>query len=373
MVGFNDQVLPRANHQLRILQHGHRADQADAGAAGPGDQRDHRPVLHPRRPQQCGDQQDVRCRRSTILPRGPERKTIYADSGLFLLAPNGQDLQLELFDGLLAGVRARRCRRFQRSFFREQMVQVRGISQGFEASRGDTYRGDREMTVCEMQRKYRIVGAGVRAHPPGYIGYASRIAGTGAKTVTVPARSPDARGARGTLLRDDSVAVPGEDGASAGRAGWVNRDGSGWATAGAARRAAAGAARRATAGGAAGATAGRTTDSQPTQRRPEDRPIPQPTHRRPEDRPIAQPGQSPVRRPAAPVAPPGAPGSPTVSTAPRRPATEHRRAPPSTEGVQVVPRNTSVPLRPPRSRRRRTWRRMPPNSTPGRCWRQRPS
>lgn len=189
MVWFNDQVMPRANHRLRILQQ-------DISKTKPTlalrDQ-----VLNPLTDQfymRVGrtDAQTNKMWDVTIydLSRGPERKTIYADSGLFSLAPNGQDLQMQLFDGHAQEFVRGDTKRFQRSFFQTQTVRVRNISRGFESSKSDTFKGDREMTICEMQRKYTVNSREFERIRQDYIGSASHIVAKGTKTLTVPRPRP---------------------------------------------------------------------------------------------------------------------------------------------------------------------------------------
>jgi lipopolysaccharide export system permease protein len=92
------------------------------------------------------------------LSKPLERKTIYADSGRISLAPNEKDLQLELFDGHVQELVKGNGRRLQRTFFRTQNVRVSGISQGFERSENDNYKGDREMSICELHTRYKVAG-----------------------------------------------------------------------------------------------------------------------------------------------------------------------------------------------------------------------
>ena len=189
MVGFNDQILARANHKLRILQQ-------DIARTKPT------LALRDQVLNALTEQFYLRVARSDAesnrmwdvviydLSRGPERKTVYADSGLFLVAPNGKDLQLRLFHGHSQAFVRGDPRRFQRDFFQEQTVQVRGITQGFEASRADNYKGDREMTVCEMQRKYAVSAREYARARQEYIMYASRVVAKGTTTITVPRPRP---------------------------------------------------------------------------------------------------------------------------------------------------------------------------------------
>ena len=189
MVAFNDQVMPRANHKLRILQQ-------DIARTKPT------LALRDQTLNAITEQFYMRVGRSNAqtnkmwdvsiydLTGGPERKTIYADSGVFSLAPNGQDLQIELFDGYAQEFVRGDTRRLQRSYFRTQMVRKRGISRGFESSRSDNYKGDREMTICEMQRKYAVNAGEFERIRQEYIGFLSRTVAKGTKTMSVPGGRP---------------------------------------------------------------------------------------------------------------------------------------------------------------------------------------
>lgn len=189
MVWFNDQVLPASNHRLRILQQ-------DIARTKPTlalkDQ-----VLNA-----ITDQFFLRVARTNAqtnrmydvviydLTKGPERKTIYADSGVFALDRNGEDLLIQLFDGYSQEFVRSDVRKLQRSYFRTQVVRQRGIAQGFEATRSDTFKGDREMTVCEMHRRYRADAVEYERIRQEYIGYASHLVAPGQKTLRAPRDRP---------------------------------------------------------------------------------------------------------------------------------------------------------------------------------------
>jgi lipopolysaccharide export system permease protein len=188
MVVFNDQVLPRANHRLRILQ-------ADIGKTRPT------LALRDQALNALTPQVYLRLARSDAatsrmwdvvlydLTKSPERVTTYADSGRFSVAANG-DLQLTLFTGRSQQFAQGDPRRLQRSAFREQVVLVRGIAKGFEATASDDYKGDREMTVCEMHRRYQYNSAEHQRYRKDYIAAASQVARPGAKTIVVPRDRP---------------------------------------------------------------------------------------------------------------------------------------------------------------------------------------
>ncbi len=193
MVAFNDQVLPRANHELRILQN-------DIAKTKPT------LALRDQAMNAITDQFFMRIARSDAntnkmydvviydLTKGPERKTIYADSGVFSLTPNGQDLLLQLFDGYSQEFVRGDAKRLQRSFFIDQTVKVRGITRGFESTGKDDFRSDREMTVCEMHRRYAADAMEFRRVRQEYIMYASRLVAPGTKTVQAPRDRPAEEG-----------------------------------------------------------------------------------------------------------------------------------------------------------------------------------
>jgi lipopolysaccharide export system permease protein len=193
MVWFNDQVLPASNHRLRILQQDIARTRPTLALR--------EQVLNP-----ITDQFFMRVARTNAqtnrmydvviydLTRGPERKTIYADSGVFMLDRQGGDLLIQLYDGYVQEFVRGDARKLQRSFFRTQVVRQRGIAQGFQQSRSDAFKGDREMTVCEMHRRYRSDAVEYERIRQEYIGHASRLATPGQKTLRAPRERPRVEG-----------------------------------------------------------------------------------------------------------------------------------------------------------------------------------
>lgn len=157
MILFNDQLLPRANHSLRVLQ-------SDIVRTKPA------LALQEQAMNTITESYVMRVARSNAgtgqihdvsiydLSNPFERKTIHADSGLISLAPNGRDLQLQLYDGHIQEFVKGNGLRLQRTFFREQNVRLRGISRSFELSGSDNYKSDREMSVCELHDRYKTAG-----------------------------------------------------------------------------------------------------------------------------------------------------------------------------------------------------------------------
>jgi lipopolysaccharide export system permease protein len=188
MVWFNDQLLPRTNHELRILNNDIAKTRPTLALK--------EQVMNP-----ITDQFFLRVARVNAstnrmydvtiydLRKGPERQTIYADSGVFLLDAKGENLQLQLNDGHAQEFARGDPKRLQRTFFRVQTVQLRGIVQQFEATAEDNYRGDREQTVCQMHQTYMENAREFKRLRDEYMDQAGRLAGKG-KTITVTRDRP---------------------------------------------------------------------------------------------------------------------------------------------------------------------------------------
>ena len=188
MVWFNDQLLPRTNHELRILNNDIARTKPTLALK--------EQVMNPITDQffMRVARVDARTNRMydvTIydLRKGPERQTIYADSGVFLLDASGENLQLQLNDGHAQEFVRGDPKKLQRSFFVTQTVQLRGIVRQFEATTNDDYRGDREQTVCQMHRTYMENAREFKRLRGEYMDNAGRLAGKG-KLITVSRDRP---------------------------------------------------------------------------------------------------------------------------------------------------------------------------------------
>jgi len=152
MIAFNDIVLPASNHQLRKLQ---------------GDIARKKPTfaLKEQIINQVADRQvylkamrlgpDNRMTDVTIydLTDVMRRRTIYADSGELAFASNGRDLLLTLYQGATLEVPRAEPERLQRARFDRNYVRVEGVANQLEMTRADSYKSDREMSVCELQNE----------------------------------------------------------------------------------------------------------------------------------------------------------------------------------------------------------------------------
>ncbi|NUQ91552.1 MAG: YjgP/YjgQ family permease [Gemmatimonadaceae bacterium] len=162
MIGFNDQILSRANHQLATLQ----TDIARTKPTFALREQVINPVSPGRLYVRTGhiDRSTSRMREVTIydLSDPSKARTIYANSGLLGFSANGQDLVMTLFNGWMQEVSSTSPGELQRLFFTRNRMRVRGIGGKFQSSEDNSYKGPREKTICEMQQDYRTAQAGVQ-------------------------------------------------------------------------------------------------------------------------------------------------------------------------------------------------------------------
>jgi lipopolysaccharide export system permease protein len=163
-LAFVDQVLPRSNHTLKTLL-------IDIARKKPTFELKEQLVnevipgqffLRAGRIDQAAD----RLRDVVIydLAREDRRRTIYADSGYMRFSPDRTDLHLTLFDGYVHDYNAQEHGVFRRVFFETDLVRVKGVSNTLQRSGQDSFKGDREMTLCELgdvvasdQRQVRLL------------------------------------------------------------------------------------------------------------------------------------------------------------------------------------------------------------------------
>ncbi len=154
MIGFNDQVLPRANHRLRALQtdiaqkkptFGLREQVINevspgrffvrAGKLDPGSNRMKDVVIYD-------------------LSDPMRRVTIFADSGNMGITADQKDLEMQLYDGMMQELSRTDPGQLQRLFFHVNNIRVRGVGNSFQRDSADGYKSDREMSICEMQEDW---------------------------------------------------------------------------------------------------------------------------------------------------------------------------------------------------------------------------
>jgi lipopolysaccharide export system permease protein len=153
MLIFNDQILPRSNHQLAVLQ----SDIAQKkptfalreqviNEVSPG-----KTFLRANRLEESSNIM----RGVTIYDMSDpmRRRTIYADSGNMALAKNQSDLLMTLYHGNMQDVPVTNPAQLQRLFFNVDLITVKGVANQFEQSGEGQSKGNREMSVCEMQHE----------------------------------------------------------------------------------------------------------------------------------------------------------------------------------------------------------------------------
>lgn len=157
LLAFNDQVLPRANHQLKSLQD----DISQTKPTFVLKEQVINPISEGKFYLKAGKidrtGESGRMKEVVIYDLGDptRRRTIYADSGRIALAPNRKDLDLDLFHGQMQEVATDKPGQLDRLFFDHDRVRFPDVaSPSFEKTNADsTAKGDREMSVCEMQRR----------------------------------------------------------------------------------------------------------------------------------------------------------------------------------------------------------------------------
>jgi lipopolysaccharide export system permease protein len=70
-----------------------------------------------------------------------------------VMLPNRSDLQLTLYSGTVHDVPVANPDQLQRVYFDEEQIKVEGVGNEFKQTRNDTFKGEREMSVCEMERQ----------------------------------------------------------------------------------------------------------------------------------------------------------------------------------------------------------------------------
>ena len=147
---WNDQVLPHSNHRLRTLQ-------VDIQRKKPSFALREQ-VINEVVPEQFFlrathiDPNTNRLKDVTIydLEDAERRRIISARSGRMAYTPGGRDLYLTLEDGDIRGVNRTDPAQFNRTFFRVNRIRVGGVRDTLVLTEHDTYKSDREMTICEM-------------------------------------------------------------------------------------------------------------------------------------------------------------------------------------------------------------------------------
>ena len=153
MLFFNDQVLPRSNHRLSTLQQDIARKKPTFALRSQ--------VINEVSPGRLSlkadyiDQATSWLHVVTIYDMSDpvRRRTIYADSGKMELV--NDDLLLTLYSGTMQEVPKSDPAQLQRLFYDIDRVRVPNVVNGLTRTDStNTYKGDREMSICEMQKVY---------------------------------------------------------------------------------------------------------------------------------------------------------------------------------------------------------------------------
>jgi lipopolysaccharide export system permease protein len=148
---FVDQVLPRANHRLKnlLVDIARKRPTLELVEQGINEVVNSQLFLRAGRIDQATD----RMRDIVIYDLGnpSRRRTIYADSGYIRFNADQTDLFLTLFDGYIHDYDRAQAESFRRIFFQTDLVRVQNVNNRLERTGINDFRGDREMSLCEME------------------------------------------------------------------------------------------------------------------------------------------------------------------------------------------------------------------------------
>jgi lipopolysaccharide export system permease protein len=156
MLWFNDQVLSSANHELATLQLAIFRTKPSFALK--------EQVINPIKEGQLylragyiDRDQSGRMRDITIYDvyDVTRRRTIFADHGTLSFASNKTDLILHLYDGMMMSAPTNQPGQLDRVYYQQDEMRVKDVANAFKNIDADTTsKGDREMSVCEMQQQY---------------------------------------------------------------------------------------------------------------------------------------------------------------------------------------------------------------------------
>ena len=149
---WNDQLLPRTNHQLRILQVDIQRKKPSLALKEQVINEVVAGQFFLRAARIDGNSSALKDVTIYDLADAERRRIISADHGRMAYTSGGRDLYLLLEDGDIEEVSRTDPTQFTRTFFATNRLRVAGVANSFETTGTDTYKGDREMSTCEMRQ-----------------------------------------------------------------------------------------------------------------------------------------------------------------------------------------------------------------------------
>jgi lipopolysaccharide export system permease protein len=150
MLFFNDQVLPRSNHQLSALM----ADIAQTKPTLALREQVINEITPGKFYLRANHIEASRLMREVTIydmSDASRRRTIIADSGSLGMAPNRSDLVMTLYNGVMQDVPTQNPEQLQRLFFKTDLIRVKGVANQFQKTAATESRSAREQSVCQMQ------------------------------------------------------------------------------------------------------------------------------------------------------------------------------------------------------------------------------
>jgi lipopolysaccharide export system permease protein len=155
---WNDQLLPRSNHELRTLQVDIQRKKPSLALKEQVINEVVAGQTFLRAARIDGSTNKLKDVTLFDLGNAERRRIITADRGLMAYASGGRDLFLTLEDGDIQEVSRTDPTQFNRTFFRTNRLRVVGVGNSFVQTENDTYKSDREMSTCEMRAAAREAG-----------------------------------------------------------------------------------------------------------------------------------------------------------------------------------------------------------------------
>ena len=192
MLWFNDQLLPNANHELAALQMAIFRTKPTFALKPQVINTIKEGQLY-LRAGSISEDRTGRMHDVTIydVSDATRRRTIYADSGTLAFAANRRDLTMHLFDGMMITAPTNQPLQLHRIYYKQDHLQVRDIANQFQAIDADTaMKGEREMSICEMQKEYDRAAARVHHARLDSVQTVWRILSDQGKRGPEPTRTP---------------------------------------------------------------------------------------------------------------------------------------------------------------------------------------
>ncbi len=152
---FSDHVLPRSNHRLRTLY-------TDIARKKPTFSIKEQVINEVQRSKfflraAAIDPVTYALLDVTIwdLTDQDRNRIIYADSGYLAITANQEDALLTLYDGTMHEFDRAEPAMFQQVGFSRDIVVIAGVGNELKRTLSDSYKGDREMGICEMEEVVR--------------------------------------------------------------------------------------------------------------------------------------------------------------------------------------------------------------------------